>query len=212
MMENIYAVFDTATRIILAFPRSYTTAVYVSQGILNTEAILVPTTLEKVDREFKQYDLNVDVLKLTPKTAGKWVEMIHDQLVHDELRKKIEIAKLRAEYIYVLEQQFKIQNARSMLHFDEFVVAYLLDEIGKSNPENDYYSDGIKEYATIQSLSPNVAYKEIKFMLDSSGLIKIRNYAWFMEYVRKFNTLTTKEELTAEVKNAWQSLVLNAYI
>lgn len=211
MMENIYAVFDTATRIILAFPRSYTTAVYVSQGILNTEAILVPTTLEKVDREFKQYDLNVDVLKLTPKT-GKWVQLIPDQLVNDELRKKIQIAKLRAEYIYVLEQQFKIQNARSMLHFDEFVVTYLLDEISKCDPDKEYYSDGIREYANIQSLSPKVAYQEIKFMLDSSGLIKIRNYAWFMEYVRRFNTLTTKEELAAEVKNAWQSLVLNAYI
>lgn len=209
--ENCYAVFDTSTRIILVFPQSFTTAVYVSQGMLNTEPILIPTSLSRVGNELKQFDLNVDVLKLTPK-QGHWVSLVPDHLVNDQLLKQREIARLRSDYIYVLEQQFKIQNARSMLHFDEHVATYLLDEINKSEPMTNTYSQGIVEYASIQSIEVSAAYQEIRFMLDSSGLIKIRNYAWFTEYVRKFNCLTTKEELQAEVKNAWQSLVLNAFI
>jgi hypothetical protein len=209
--ENCYAVFDTSTRIILVFPQSYTTAVYVSQGMLNTEPILIPTSLARVGNELKQFDLNVDVLKLTPK-QGHWVSLVPDHLVNEQLIKQREIARLRSDYIYVLEQQFKIQNARSMLHFDEHVATYLLDEVNKSDPTTDLYSQGIIEYANIQSMEFKAAYQEVKFLLDSSGLIKIRNYAWFTEYVRKFNSLTTKEELQAEVKNAWQSLVLNAFI
>jgi hypothetical protein len=209
--ENIYAVYDTETRIILCFPRSYTTALYVSQGILNTEPILIPSSLARVGNELKQFNLNVDVLRLTPK-QGHWVSLVPDHLVNDKLSKQREIAKLRSEYIYVLEQQFKIQNARSILHFDEQVMSFLSHEVNKSEPMTDTYSMGIIEYANIQSISPKVAYQEIKFMLDSSSLIKIRNYAWFTEYIRKFNSLTTKEELAAEVKNAWQSLVLNAFI
>jgi hypothetical protein len=209
--ENTYAVFDTATRIILVFPQSYTTAVYVSQGMLNTEPILIPTSLKRVGDELKQYNLNADVLKLTPK-QGHWVSLVPDHLINDQLMKQREIARLRSEYIYVLEQQFKIQNARSMLHFDEHVSTYLIDEINKSEPMTNTYGKGIVEYANIQNISAAAAYQELKFMIESSGLIKIRNYAWFSEYVRKFNGLTTKEELQAEVKNSWQSLVLNAFI
>jgi hypothetical protein len=209
--ENTYAVFDTETRIILVFPQSYTTAVCVSRGMLNTEPILLPTSLARVGNELKQYNLDSDVLKLTPK-QGHWVSLVPDHLITEQLMKQREIATLRSEYIYVLEQQFKIQNARSMLYFDEHVATYLIDEINKSEPMTDTYSKGIVEYASIQFISPAAAYQELKFMIESSGLIKIRNYAWFSEYVRKFNGLTTKEELQAEVKNSWQSLVLNAFI
>jgi hypothetical protein len=209
--ENSYAVFDAESRIILVFPESYTTAVCVSQGMLNTEPILIPTSLKKISNELKQYNLDTDVLKLTPK-QGHWVSLVPDHLITEQLMLRIEIARLRSEYIYVLEQQFKIQNARSMLHFDEHVASYLIVEINESEPMTNTYAKGIVEYANIQNISPAAAYEELKFMIESSGLIKIRNYAWFSEYVRKFNNLTTKEELQAEIKNSWQSLVLNAFI
>lgn len=211
-MENLYAVIDKTTNIILSFPKSYTAAKCVTEGILDTKAVMIPTSIPQVGKEFKRYNLQKDFLKLSISDTS-WVSIVPDHLINLHLQRKRKIARLRSVYIYSLEQRFlKIQNARSVIHFDEQVYAHLLDDVKKSDHITGKYSQGIVEYANIQSISPKAAYQEIKFMLDSSGLIKIRNYAWFTEYVRKFNSLTTKEELQAEVKNAWQSLVLNAFI
>jgi hypothetical protein len=210
-MENISAVVDTTTRAILAFPRSFTTAVYVSQGIVNTEPILIPTSIQVVDEDLKQYNLNVDILRLTPKNKN-WFGIVPDVLVTKSLLERRANARLRSSYIYTLEQQFQIQNFRSRIHYDESVSSHLLSELSKCNPETNTYSYGIVEYANIQEIEPSAAYQELSVMLDSSGLIKIRNFAWFIEYVRRFNMITDKEQLDIEMKNAWQSLVRNAYI
>ena len=61
-MENMYAVVDTTTRAILAFPNTQITAVYVSQGIVNSEPILIPTSLQTVGEDLEQYNLDTDVL------------------------------------------------------------------------------------------------------------------------------------------------------
>lgn len=211
IVENMCAVIDTTSRAILAFPQSYTTAVYVAQGIVNSEPVLIPSSLPQVDSEFKQFNLNTDILKLTPKD-DTWVSAMPDMFITKELLERREIAKIRSNYIYVLEQQFKIQNFRSIIYHDEAVAAHLLKELANSNPSTDTFAYGIVEYANIQGISPLAAYQELSVMLDSSGLIKIRNFAWFVDYVRKFNTLTTVAQLDAEMINAWDSLVRNAYI
>jgi hypothetical protein len=202
-VENLYAVIDNSTNIILSFPRSYTAANCVAQGILNTKAVMIPTSISKVGDEFKRYNLQKDFLKFSVNDKS-WVSIVPDHLVNSNLQQKRKIARLRSVYIYSLEQRFlKIQNARSIIHFDEQVYAYLLDNIKKSDPASNIYPQGIIEYANIQSIAPKAAYNEIKFMLDSSGLIKIRNYAWFLVYVKKFNALVTKKELENEMDNAW---------
>lgn len=202
-MENLYCVIDESTNIILSFPRSYTAAKCVAQGILNTKAVMIPTSLSKIGQEFKRYNLQKDFLKLEI-TDNSWVSLVADHLVNSQLQQKRKIARLRSIYIYSLEQRFlKIQNSRSIIHFDEHVYAHLLDDIKKSDPSTNTYSQGIVEYANIQSISPNAAYNEIQFMLDSSGLIKIRNYAWFLVYVKKFNALVTKKDLDIEMNTVW---------
>lgn len=210
-MENMCAVIDTTSRAILAFPQSYTTAVYVAQGIVNSEPVLIPSSLPQVDSEFKQFNLNTDILKLTPKD-DTWVSAMPDMFITKELLERRNIAKLRSNYIYVLEQQFKMQNFRSIIYHDESVAAHLLKALKESDPMTNTFAYEITEYANIQGISPLAAYQELSVMLDSSGLIKIRNFAWFVEYVRKFNSLTTVAELDAEMINAWDSLVRNAYI
>lgn len=210
-MENMYAVVDTTTRAILAFPNTQITAVYVSQGIVNSEPILIPSSLQTVGEDLEQYNLDTDVLKVAPKN-GSWVELMPDMLITKSLMERRNTAKLRSKYIYILEQQFKIQNARSLLHYDESVNAHLLMELNKCDPTTNTYSYGILEYANIQKIDPSTAYQELTVMLDSSGLIKIRNFAWFMEYVRRFNMHNTKKSLEDEMQNAWDSIVRNSQI
>jgi hypothetical protein len=203
-MENLYAVIDTPTSIILSFPKSYTAAECVTQGLLDTKALMIPTSLSKIGKEFKSYNLQKDFLKLDI-SENSWISKVPEHLVNFDLQKKRKIARIRSIYIYSLEQRFlKIQNIRSIIHFDEHVYVNLLDDIKKSNPMTDTYSQGIVEYANIQSISPKTAYQEIKFMLDSSGLIKIRNYAWFKMYVKKFNVLTNRKDLDIEMDAAWK--------
>ena len=203
-MENMYAVIDVKTNIILSFPKSYTAAECVTQGLLDTKAIMIPTSLSKVGNEIKSYNLEKDFLKLDI-SENSWISKVSDHLINFDLQKKRKIARLRSIYIYSLEQRFlKIQNIRSIIHFDEHVYANLLDDIKKSEPMTDTYSQGIVEYANIQAISPKTAYQEIKFMLDSSGLIKIRNYAWFKHYVKRFNALTTRKDLDIEMAAVWR--------
>ena len=203
-MENMYAVVDKTTNIILSFPKSYTAAECVTQGLLDTKAIMIPTSLSKVGKEFKSYNLEKDFLKLSISETS-WLSKVPDHLINFNLQKKRKIARLRSIYIYSLEQRFlKIQNIRSIIHFDEHVYANLLDDIKKSDPITDTYSQGIVEYANIQAISPKTAYQEIKFMLDSSGLIKIRNYAWFKHYVKRFNALHTRKDLDIEMAAVWK--------
>jgi hypothetical protein len=203
-MENMYAVVDKTTNIILSFPKSYTAAECVTQGLLDTKAIMIPTSLSKVGKEFKSYNLEKDFLKLSISETS-WLSKVPDHLINFNLQKKRKIARLRSIYIYSLEQRFlKIQNIRSIIHFDEHVYANLLDDIKKSDPITDTYSQGIVEYANIQTISPKTAYQEIKFMLDSSGLIKIRNYAWFKHYVKRFNALHTRKDLDIEMAAVWK--------
>jgi hypothetical protein len=203
-MENMYAVVDKTTNIILSFPKSYTAAECVTQGLLDTKAIMIPTSLSKVGKEFKSYNLEKDFLKLSISETS-WLSKVPDHLINFNLQKKRKIARLRSIYIYSLEQRFlKIQNIRSIIHFDEHVYANLLDDIKKSDPITDTYSQGIVEYANIQAISPKTAYHEIKFMLDSSGLIKIRNYAWFKHYVKRFNALHTRKDLDIEMAAVWK--------
>jgi len=198
-MNNLYAVIDKPTNLILCFPKSYTAADCVTQGFLDTKAIMIPTSLSKVGKEFKSYNLKKDFLELTMSETS-WISKVPEHLINYNLQRKKQIARLRSIYIYSLEQRFlKRQNIRSILHFDEHVYANLLDAIKKSDPITDNYAQGIVEYANIQSISPKTAYQEIKFMLDSSGLIKIRNYAWFKHYVKRFNALHTKKDLEIEM-------------
>ena len=200
----MYAVVDKTTNIILSFPKSYTAAECVTQGFLDTKAIMIPTSLSKVGKEFKSYNLEKDFLKLSISETS-WLSKVPDHLINFNLQKKRKIARLRSIYIYSLEQRFlKIQNIRSIIHFDEHVYANLLDDIKKSDPITDTYSQGIVEYANIQAISPKTAYQEIKFMLDSSGLIKIRNYAWFKHYVKRFNALHTRKDLDIEMAAVWK--------
>lgn len=208
MMENLYAIVDDATKIILSFPGSYSTAHYVSQGILKTKAVMIPTSLQSVSDSLKRYDLKNDVLKLDIK-ENSWVSLVPPHQISKTIIQKRNICRLRSSYIYSLEQRFlKISGIRSIIHFDEHITPFLISEIKKSKPETDEYADGIVDYANIQSISPAAAYREIKLMLDSSGLIKIRNQAWFLTFVKKFNSLTNKKEFDEEMEKAWDHFEL----
>lgn len=202
-MENLYAIVDDETKIILSFPGSYSTAHYVTQGMLKTKAVMIPTSLQTVSESLKRYDLKNDVLKLDIK-ENSWVSLVPPHLISKTIIQKRNICRLRSSYIYSLEQRFlKISGIRSIIHFDEHVTPFLLSEIKRSNPETDEYSDGIVDYANIQSISPAAAYREIKMMLESSGLMKIRNQAWFHVFVNKFNSLTNKKQFDDEMDKAW---------
>jgi hypothetical protein len=140
------------------------------------------------------------------------ISILPDHLVTEKFLANKEVAKLRALYINSLEVYLKIQLARVNIFNDENVVTYMQREVVASTPEVGVYSNGIHEYANISEISPESAYNELKLMLDSISLIKLRNMAWYRKYVSIINTLHTKEEMKRAFYKIYNELYTNALI
>jgi hypothetical protein len=209
-MSALYTVIDVSTKAILALPKSFTTAIAVSKGMINTDVVVIPIEIDSVAQELKQFDFEKDKLRLTPK-QDTWIGYMPELIITKEYMDRKKIASVRAHYIHALEEQFRRQNERSVLYFDESIMAFLIKDMEASDPKTDTYANGIVEYASAHNISNKTAYEELTLMLETSGLIKMRNFAWFGVYVDKFNKLSTRDELRQGFKDACHALVRNAH-
>jgi len=96
-MKNLNAVKDISSRAILTFTKSYSSAVAVSQGLINTEPLIIPTALPKVTTMAKQFDLINDHLASTP---DAWLTSLPKKLITPEYLTRRKLANLRATYIF----------------------------------------------------------------------------------------------------------------
>ena len=55
-MSALYTVIDVSTKAILALPKSFTTAIAVSKGMINTDVVVIPIEIDSVAQELKQFD------------------------------------------------------------------------------------------------------------------------------------------------------------
>jgi hypothetical protein len=76
-------------------------------------------------------------------------------------------------------------------------------EILNSDPENNYYSPGVAEYAAILGITISEAYQELKLEYETFNSIKLRAYAVARKYqalIRKVDTRDQADILLAEIR------------
>jgi hypothetical protein len=207
-MKNLNAVKDISTQAILTFTKSYSSAVAVSQGLINTEPLIIPTALPKVTTMAKQFDLINDHLASTP---DDWLTSLPKKLITPEYLTRRKLANLRATYIFSLETHLESVTQRGNINFDDSVMMHLIRAHSICRPEENFYSYGVVEYANIQNIDPKTAYQEIGLMIESCGLIKIRSFAWMQTCINKINAVTNTNDFGPVWKECWEVVKRSAY-
>lgn len=202
-MNNLNCVIDISTKAILTFTKSYSCAVAVSQGMINTEPHIIPSSITKVGALVKQFNLSTDHLCSTP---DAWLKTLPKALMNQEYAERRKLATTRATYIHSLEAHLDSVVQRGCVHFDETMLPHLMREHSLCRPEEGYYSYGIVEYANIQNITPKTAYQEVALVIETTGLIKIRAYAWMQMCIRKLNSTNDLTRLSAIWKECWEDV------
>lgn len=200
-MKNLNAVKDISTQAILTFTKSYSCAVAVSQGLINTEPLIIPTSIQRITNHVKKFDLLNDHLCGVPDV---WIGSLSKDLITQDYLERKKIATLRATYINSLEVHLTTITSRGIIGFDDSVMPHLIDAHSLSNPETSQYSYGIIEYANIHNITPETAYQEIGVMIETCGLIKIRAFAWMQICIDRLNSITNPADLQKEWKDCWE--------
>lgn len=78
---------------------------------------------------------------------------------------------------------------------DGIVLQYIKNELEKSNPDLDVFSDGILDYANIMHITPLSAYLQLKLDYDSLSIWSFKMYAIWLKYSERINQLTEIDEM-----------------
>lgn len=207
-MEDLYLVFDCKTKGVLCIARTASVANSVSLGFINSLSDMLPTSIPLRAQKLAHLDLKRDILKVN---RGN-LEPLEDHLRTPEFLEQRRVAGLRERFIYGLEAHLRRFTLRSYLDFDPRVMTSLLDQLNRSDPESGDYALGIREYAAIQDIDPAVAYQEIRLVVDTNDLIKIRGWALYNKYVNKFNQCSTEQQCQAVFDQAINDILYKAEI
>lgn len=202
-MKNLNCVIDISSKAILTFTKSYSCAVAVSQGIINSEPHIIPTSITKIATQVKKFDLANDHLC---STKDNWLMSLPKHLQTPEYAKRRKLATTRATYIHSLEAHLESVTARAIIHFDDMVIAHLISSYNRCDPERNSYSYGIVEYANIQNIDVKTAFDEIGLTIQTVEQIRIRAYAWMQNCIRKINSTEDLTMLSAIWKQCWEDV------
>jgi len=127
------------------------------------------------------------------------------------LRKK-ELAKLMFPCIDTLTQGIFVRSYRFLTTFNQPMDDMLSYEISNSDPEKNYYTPGIIEYANTLKITPAEAYKEIKLDFESSYAIKMRAYANVRYFQTRIRTIQTQEDSDRVKEEITKKLIVDTML
>ncbi len=178
--------------------KSFTSGNSVSVGLLNTSVRFVPISLRRY-AQMRTIDWNSQNYHIDPNGS---LEVLPDYLITSEYRRLKELAILREESIWALELYLQEGIGRVNTYYDDTLAAFLISELNKCDPANNYYTDAIYEYATICEIEPSFAYQELNLKSQTAGLVTLRNKAIYDKYVIKFGSVYTRQECDLLIKQA----------
>lgn len=138
------------------------------------------------------------------------LSLLPAELTNEKFLQFKHLAYMRGYRLRDLERMFAEQMGRVDSYLTEIISPIIRAEVAKM--EGDNYSPIIREYATINSISPRAAYQELKLRSDSNDLIYMRNYAFFVKYSRAFNLIMSNEEGELLWKECINDLFLKATV
>ena len=210
MIDSLYLnskifVVDNESLLVLCKTDSIRVANALSKGIINSTSMVV-----SIDQEFNE-DKNYYLLQT--RTVGKYGEgnaaKISDTLeknkrhaleetneVSERFLERKKLAKMRKFGLEQLEKGCLRYNSRLVNFIDDSAFLHFISkELSNCDYENNLFSTGIQEWATICGVDPKSAYLELKMQYESTGISLIKMNAIWNKYVDKINNLFSLREI-----------------
>ena len=207
--EFTHLVVDIETGLILIGVASASCASAVTLGLLNSMQFSLPVQFLEKRGNRNRFDFNKDLYQLI---LGVEIRRFPKRLARKGLMRKRRLAKLRAEYISALEIYFEQELHRVAEYMPEHLAAYIHSELDYCDPARSHFTRPIEEYAALQEIEVQAAYQELQLKLQSSGMVRLRNYALYEKYMMRMNTCESAPELDAVLKDALDAMLCNAMI
>jgi len=210
-MKQRVIVVDGNTFGIMCESVSYSVAHSVSLGFINASVRILPANLSWLESKYnKNYNDKLthyqffrgDVFNMSP------------SLITDEWLSLRNLAFLRNRFQMIWEtrcNQYLLNRSYEYAHLDK-LDGYLWRELEKCNPDTNFYTQAIIEWATLSGIDPTSAYQELKLKADSRGLQYLRNHAIHQRFVNLINQETTVEKLQEVLIEGVKQLINKAEI
>jgi hypothetical protein len=138
-----------------------------------------------------------ECVETTP--SGRMFDLVpmDPTLITSDWIKRRQLGNFRANLIIDLESHCERYLSRAVNFCgDELLFPYIQQQINLSDPTLDMYAPGIHEWALINTVTPAVAYQELKMKYDSACITTMRIHAIWSKLVNKFNSITLEDGLT----------------
>lgn len=221
--QYLYLVIDQINKCVITTTTSISTANAVSNGILNSSPMIIwfpyfdnthdivkanrnENINYKLVRKFVTHNKGgttvadshmYECVEETP--SGRMFDLVpmDVNLITSEWTNRRRLGNFRASLMMELEMYCERYLART-INFcgDELLFPYLQKQIELSNPEIEYYSPGIQEWALLNEIDSADAYQELKMKYDSACINTMRVNAFWNKLVNKFNNITLEDSLT----------------
>lgn len=191
--NNLILIVDQSTYGIYCTATSDAHANNLMLGILNSFSYPLPKLL--VTKEQYLYDFN---------SIKEHYQLISDDNLTTLPSKFITEEWIKARKLIIKKKswmnlwEFSVRgSSRKVNDFygNNNLMPFLIDQINKSNPEKNLYAPGIVDWANIQSVTPEIAYTELKMKVEEYGLVHLRSQAIYEKTARKIATASANDDL-----------------
>jgi len=196
-LDNLgtYVIVDYSTSGILLIERSPVIANYLVKSGLDLFSEFVFTSFFATQSTHQSYNRYRG--PITP---------LDPALVTPEYLERKRKATLHREYLSRLLVTCEKEISRTVDYSDYSNNAYLISQLDKCNIVVGEFTNVVIEYSSINDIDENTGYQELCLLVESSGMIKLRNYAIFNKYAIQIGSCSSEEELQLVILDAEKTL------
>ena len=210
MKEKIIIV-DSNTNGILCECTSHSIAHSVSCGFINSSVKILPSNLPWRHEEFNK-DLNNRNVHF--QFINATLREMNPVLITEKWISLKDLSRRRRDFHLAWETRCKMYLLNRNVdypHTAEFE-GFLWRELDRCDPESNFYTQAIVEWAALSDIDVATAYQELKLRSESRGLQYIRNHAIHQKFVFLLNQETTTEGLQSVLEFGVRNLINKAQI
>ena len=180
-MENWpHLLVDERNRGVLCSTSREDTAIALMSAFPDTTVIQIPFELASYER-YTDYDFQNKLWHVS--LVDRIVTPLSETLVTADFRNRRTQALRKIPMIRNLQIICQMTRLRASFGFPDIISSDLSEEISLSNPETGHFSLGVHEYAAIREIDLRTAYTELKMKVESSRILRIRNFAIYEKYL-----------------------------
>lgn len=203
---GIYLIVDRENGAVVCSTPTAHHAVSLANGLINCGALYVNPDLNHVNYNFNDCTTNYQYFITSNKFTA--LDAIRTPAEWTQFRKQI-MDRLNA--LFTLDYFAKTRTAFVENFYNTpMFTAILATELEKCNVEKNIYSPAIEEWASLQNVSPEIAYKELKITYTDISMTYIRNHAIYLNFVNQINQTVGADNLKKVLEAAKESFIIGA--